>query len=231
MNDESILRKVRALLAQAEDPTVTPHEAEAFSAKAFALMEKYAIDQALLEADDPAQKGKPTHRMYPAQEPYGKAKCSLLTGIAQVHGCQVIRVRRDGEEHWEVFGFQSDLEAIDMLFTSLLLQGTNALLHQHRSDRRFRTSYWYGYAYRIFERLQEMRAKAEEESTSTSTALVLADRKSEVDQYFKDTHQHVRSASKPRVTSHEGVAAGQSAANRADLGGKRVTGQVRRSLS
>ena len=57
-DDESLattpmLAKVRKLLAKAEDPATTPAEAEAYTAKAAALMAAYGIDRALLALADP----------------------------------------------------------------------------------------------------------------------------------------------------------------------------------
>jgi len=50
---ERLLDRVRKLLAQAEDDSVTPAEAQAFTGKAAELMAKYGIDRALLAADRP----------------------------------------------------------------------------------------------------------------------------------------------------------------------------------
>ena len=48
-----LLDRVRKLLAKAEDEGVTPHEAEALTAKAAELMARYGIDRALLGALHP----------------------------------------------------------------------------------------------------------------------------------------------------------------------------------
>ena len=55
MNDtDPILSKVRKLLALAEDPAATEHEAELYTAKATQLIADYGIDRALLACADPA---------------------------------------------------------------------------------------------------------------------------------------------------------------------------------
>ena len=54
MNDhDPILAKVRKLLALAEDPAATTHEAETYTAKATQLIADYGIDRALLAAGRP----------------------------------------------------------------------------------------------------------------------------------------------------------------------------------
>ena len=221
-NQDKILTRVRALLAKAEDPAATPAEAEAFSAKAEELIAKYAVDVALLEASSNT-KGKPAMRRYPVPEPYGKPKGSLLAGICETHSCRVIRERKASGTEYVVIGFPSDLDLVELLYTSLLLQGTNALLHQYRSDRSFRTSYWYGFAGRAAERLRESARRVTQEA-GTSTALVLRDRMADVDDMFTEEFPRVRKAARGRVTSRAGVDAGVNAANRADLGGKRFSG-------
>jgi hypothetical protein len=51
------LRKVRALIAQADHPNTGPAEADVFRAKAEALMFKYRIDEAMLTAEERADMG------------------------------------------------------------------------------------------------------------------------------------------------------------------------------
>ena len=52
--DDSLLARVRKLLAMAEDPACTAAEAEAFTTKATELIAKYGVDRALLAAADPS---------------------------------------------------------------------------------------------------------------------------------------------------------------------------------
>lgn len=210
---EKILRRVRALLAQAEDPACTPEEAAAFSAKAEELIVRYAIDTALLAGTDSAKRGTPTMRDYEPQAPYAKPKGVLLNAIAMAHGCRVIRRGRDG--HYIVVGFESDLTLVDLLYTSLLMQGLNG---SARGDKSYRTSFWYGFAARVGQRLEAMRKKV---TAETGAALVLADRSSEVDAHLSEMFPRTRSTRKPSVRDAAGWLAGQDAANRADLGTQR----------
>lgn len=54
---QDTLRKVRNLIAQADHPNTGPAEADAFRAKAEALMFKYRIDEAMLSVEEKAQMG------------------------------------------------------------------------------------------------------------------------------------------------------------------------------
>lgn len=226
MSDAStaLLNKVRGLLAKAEDPAATPHEAEAFSAKAEQLIAKYAIDTALLEAKE--NRGKPVLREYPCPEPYGKAKASLLHVIAEAHACKMVRFRGSQGTTLRVVGFESDQDLVDLLYTSLLLQATHAVLRERSSSRSFRTSFWYAFAWRVGERLKETRAKAVREETEAhvGSALVLANRDHEVDSFARESFGKVTKAAPARVTSSAGYNSGVNAANRANLNQRGVGG-------
>lgn len=216
--EDKILRKVRALLAQAEDPAATPEEAETFSAKAEELIARYAIDAALLEAKS-QHRGKPTVRKFEKVEGYAKAKAHLLAGIAKAHGCRIIQ---HSDKTLTVIGFQSDLDVVEILYTSLLVQASHASVASHRTDRSFRTSFWYGFAHRVYQRLEETRRvvvqEAVEETHSASTALVLRDREEEVDAYQRELFPNLRKATGARIGSRDGFGSGVSAANRANIG-------------
>jgi len=54
---QNTLRKVRGLIGQADHPNTGPAEAEAFRAKAEALMFKYRIDEAMLSAEERMEMG------------------------------------------------------------------------------------------------------------------------------------------------------------------------------
>lgn len=216
---EDILRKVRALLAKAEDPAATQHEAEAFAAKAEALIAKYAIDTALLEHKE--HRGKVTVRKYPMPNPYAKAKGALLNGIAIAHSCKVIRFSR--EDVYAIYGYESDLAVVDILYTSLLLQAQSDLLRQGRSDRSFRTAYWYGFASRAHARMVEVKAQVVAEA-EVGTSLVLRDRASEVESHLAAEFPRLRKGRTTQIRDQHGYRSGTEAAGRADIGTTRFAG-------
>ncbi len=155
--DARMLGRVRALLAKAE-ATDFEEEAEAFTAKAQELIARHAIDEALLrEADDV---GDPSLRRILVDDPYADAKAHLIARVAEANRCRVVYSRGFG---WTTaFGYDHDLEAVELLATSLLAQATAAMVRQGpRRDaagrsrtRSFRRSFLYGFGQRIGERLR-----------------------------------------------------------------------------
>jgi hypothetical protein len=238
--DERMLSRIRALLAKAE-ATEYAEEAEALSARAQELMAKYSIDQALLAAES-GRKDAPAGRRIAVDNPYEAPKTSLLQAVAMANRCRVVWSKEVGLA--TVVGFEADLDAVELLFTSLLVQASAAMLHAgSRQDaygrsrtRAFRQSFLVSYAIRIGERLSHaaehatQEAAAEQETAAGQpagaiagaggTALVpfLAARQravdDAVDEMFGDTLRRGRSA---RVTDAEGWASGRAAADLATL--------------
>ena len=225
--DDKLLGRIRGLLAQAEDPACTPAEAEAFSAKAESLIARYAVDAALLEAKE--HRGRPTTRVFDFPAPYAKPKGQLLAGVATAYGCRVLSRRDEG---FTVVGYASDIDAVAMLWTSLLVQGSHAC---RAGDRSYRSSFWYGFSQRVADRMREQRAEAVAEADGASggagagsgpgAALVLADRSAEVERHARDLFPRTRAGRAGRATSLAGLVAGDEAGARADLGGQRLGGR------
>ncbi len=237
--DERMLSRIRALLAKAE-ATEYAEEAEALSARAQELMAKYSIDQALLAADAGRQ-DQPAGRRIAVDNPYEGPKTSLLQAVALANRCRVIWSKDVGLA--TVVGFAADLDAVEVLFTSLLVQADSAMLRAgSRQDaygrsrtRTFRQSFLVSYAVRIGERLAEAAEHATQEAAAeqqaaasaavdsargTGTALVpfLAARRqavdAAVDEMFGGTLKRGRSV---RATDAEGWASGRAAADLASL--------------
>ncbi|MGC1208551.1 MAG: DUF2786 domain-containing protein, partial [Ornithinimicrobium sp.] len=158
--DERLLTRVRLLLAKAES-TNFEAEAETFTAGAQKLMAKHSIDVAMLEAAGGATDG-PDARRIGIDRPYENAKALLLTVVADANRCRTVWSRELG--FVTVLGFAADLAAVETLFTSLLVQATQAVQREgvRRSGsggsrtRAFRSSFLTAYASRIGERLQEV---------------------------------------------------------------------------
>lgn len=158
--DERILTRVRLLLAKAES-TNFEAEADTFTAGAQKLMAKHSIDVAMLEAAGGASAGPDAHRIG-IDRPYENAKAVLLTVVADANRCRTVWSRELG--FMTVLGFAADLAAVETLFTSLLVQATQAVQREgvRRSGsggsrtRAFRSSFLTSYAGRIGERLREV---------------------------------------------------------------------------
>ena len=158
--DERILARVRALLAKAESTTF-PAEAETFTAGAQALMARHCIDHALLAATGRAPADGPTGRRIGIDNPYEAAKASLLAAVAAANRSRAVWTKTLGFA--TVVGHPADLDTVEVLFTSLLVQGTTAMTGEGSRasrgggsrTRAFRQSFLVSYGYRIGERLTE----------------------------------------------------------------------------
>jgi hypothetical protein len=229
--DAKVLARVRKLLAQAEHPTTSPEEAEAFSAKAAELMAKYVVDQSLLDAAAPDHTA-PLARTIRVVAPYAMAKAVLLSAVAAGYGVRtVIGGEAAGGRDCTAVGFALDLEATELLFTSLLLQAAAAM---HRASQRqdrpraFRRAFLLGYAGTVSERLRSIREQTVAGAASAGAggaALVLADRAREVDTAVQQRFPRLRNV-RTTVSDRDGLLAGRAAGADADLGTRssRVTG-------
>ncbi len=164
--DERVLARIRALLAKAEATEFT-EEAEALSARAQELMAKYSIDHALLAAES-GREEKPGGRRIGVDNPYEAPKATLLQTVAQANRCRTVWLREAGLV--TVIGFPADLDAVELLFTSLLVQANTAMVraggkrdaYGRSRTRAFRQSFLVSYAIRIGERLAEAADHAEQ---------------------------------------------------------------------
>jgi len=113
----ALLDRVRKLLTKAEADGVTAAEAEDLTAKAAELMAKYGIDRALLAARRP-ETDHPADRKVDIDNPWARVQAHLLCGLAAALRCQcVLLPRQDPGTRIHMFGFASDIERTDMLYT------------------------------------------------------------------------------------------------------------------
>jgi len=236
---ERLLDRVRKLLAQAEDDAVTPAEAQAFTTKAAELMAKYGIDRALLAADQP-ETDQPANRILDIDNPWAREKAHLLCGLASALRCQCILLNstRPGSRV-HIFGFGSDIERTDLLYTSVLIQMAHGLAGARVPDwsssaRAWRRSWLLGFATAVIARVRQAEHGAVTVATggaagnSDRTAIVLADRSVVIRQQVEQAYPVTRKA---RVTySGSGYRDGYERGQRADLGGTRLPRQKGRSL-
>jgi hypothetical protein len=235
-----MLDRVRALLAKAES-TEFPEEAEALTSRAQALMARHSIDDALLAAEAErsgrAGPGDAAGRRMFVDSPYEAAKAVLLDVIATANRCRSIWLKNLGL--CTVVGFPADLDAVELLFTSLLVQGTTAMVAAgSRQDalgrsrtRSFRQSFLAAYAQRIGERLSEAAGAAERQAAADTPGVnllpVLAARHRVVDESFEAMFPDLTRFSAGSVNDGEGWIAGRAAADVATLQGRRaVTGDA-----
>lgn len=245
-NHERIYDKIRALLAKAES-TEYPDEAAIYTAKAQELIATHAIDMALLQEHD--GKGQVVTRILNIARPYPKEKYLLLSGVARANNCRAIlgvdldeamqRIEEGSLDSSKgklatVIGYESDLDAVELLFASLLVQAVNEMFGYgvqinewgENRTKSFRRSFLYQFAWRVGDRLAEAAESVRDEAAeSHGPALlpVLASRADAVDEALKERFPNT-STLRTSVTNRHGVAAGDAAGKRADIGSTRLRG-------
>jgi hypothetical protein len=186
---EKILAKVRALLAKAES-TDFDEEAEALSAKAQELMSRYALDRALLDHGRGVRQRATLCRIW-LDNPYVNAKAMLVNAVASANRCCTVLDNRWG--YTTVIGDEGDLRAVELLATSLLLQGTRAMLstgsQMTRSGmsrtRSYRQAFLVSYASRIGERLRAANEASVSAVDASRLLPVLSSRSRAVDELME----------------------------------------------
>jgi hypothetical protein len=213
-HDNRVLDRVRALLAKAES-TEFPAEAEAFSAKAQELIARHSIEEALTATAVPVV---PLARRIGVDHPYESEKASLLDAVARANHCHTV---------WSpefafvtVFGFDADIDAVEILYTSLLVQANRAMTRDEPAKGRarikaFRRSFLVAYAVRIGERLE--RATRHEIARHADLLPVLRGRDLKVREAMSKAFPRTVRARGSRVDSLEGWESGRAAADEAAL--------------
>jgi hypothetical protein len=236
---DRLLDRVRKLLAKAEADGVTAEEAQALTAKAAELMAKYGIDRALLAAARP-ETDTPDNRIVEIYNPWARVQAHLLCGLAATLRCQCILLPARAGQRVHVFGYASDIERTDVLYTSVLIQMWHGLAVAQvpawsDSPRAWRRSWLLGYAAAVTARVKAAEQGAERAAAegpaigSPKAALVLADRSLVIRRNVARAYPLTRTA---RLTyTGNGYGAGYAQGKRADIGTGRVGQRRPRSLT
>ena len=227
--DQKVLAKVRGLLAKAESTTF-PDEAEALSAKAQELVTRYALQRVVAQSEDGSGPRPGSARRMWLDNPYVAAKALLVDAVAEANRCRAVLSEKLG--FITVLGDEVDLELVELISTSLLVQATRAMVcagsrtsrtGQSRT-RSFRHAFLIAYATRIRERLTAAR------DTSTTAAgdpdrllPVLAAKEQAVDELLASMFP-VQASRSFSVGNAAGWSAGRAAAELAVLENRRAVG-------
>ncbi|MFI5912866.1 DUF2786 domain-containing protein [Dactylosporangium sp. NPDC051541] len=220
--DDRLLDRVRALLAKAESTTY-PAEAETYTAKAQELIARHAIDEALLAGRGERTDVVPFARRIGVDHPYEGEKASLLSAVADANRCHTVWSPDLG--FTTVFGFDADIDAVDLLYTSLLVQAGRAMAKAEPPGgkagrarlKAFRQSFLVAYAVRIGERLARATELALEQATDKSFLPVLRSRDEQVRETMTRIFPRTVRGRGSRVDSREGWESGREAADQAVL--------------
>ncbi|WP_433230900.1 DUF2786 domain-containing protein [Micromonospora sp. CA-248260] len=226
-----VLDRVRALLAKAESTTF-PAEAEAFTGKAQELIARHSLERALVEADT-AHPDRPGGVRISTDAPYAGAKALLVQEVAAANRCE--SVWSDDLGFATVLGFSADLEAVELLHTSLLVQATAAMLRGRRErqgggrrTKAYDEAFLHAFARRIGERLRtatdEANRQAAQDAGADRLLPVLAARSGAVRERMDTLFPGVTRA-RLTVRDAEGWQSGTSAADRASLAGTAPPGR------
>lgn len=244
MSDQSenmgMIQKIEALLRKAES-TQFDAERELYMAKVDELILKYEIDVAVLYAAQKARgiNEKPILIELTLADPYEMAKGILLNTVMRHQNCQLVRYRgyyteknEDGAKStlYKAVGFESDLNLVKMLFSSLLLQCQIQMVRDFktRTDqthaKTWRQDYYMGFANEVGRRFAENRRANMEKEDVKDFLPVLHDRKKEVDNeargQFGQTSRYV-----VRHNGGAGYHKGVNAGSKADIGNSRIGNQ------
>lgn len=248
-NTHPKLEKVRALLNTAESLSQqgNTEAAESYRERAIAMMTSHGIDEMMLAATEKRREEIVKVRI-DIPDPYSKDKGILLHQVAKGLGCKSIRITGVKDKHCYVIGFEGDVERVEMLYTSLLLQAFGELAKIRPEDviphystpfyyskaekGRARTTYnkaWLsGFAQTVGTRLWEATQRARQQyetDHSTSTALVVASRESQVEAFYEGAFTNVRRGGRRQLNSWQGYGHGEKAGQRANIGTTTVGGK------
>jgi hypothetical protein len=213
---------IRGLLAKAES-TEFPAEAEAFTAKAQAMMFEARLDEATVRASGATQStGRVSAVRLAIDEPYLASKQSLLHVVAEANDVRCVFHR--GIDLATLVGPVGQLSHVELLFTSLMIQvqaalSSDAALAPPGSltrSRRYRSSFIVGFAERIGERLRDARDASLAGASQDALPVLAADDRATAELFERLVGQTTRIRSSATYDA-VGVRAGASAADRAAL--------------
>lgn len=221
-NDTRQLSRVRTLLAKAES-TEYPEEAEALSAKAQELISRHALDRLIEQSDERTSDNTVVARRFWIDAPYVMAKAVLVDAVADANRCRSVVSEQLGFS--TIIGDAADLDSVEVMCTSLLVQANRAMLtYGRQTDQRgtsrtrsFRSSFLTSYASRIAELLSTATAHATEESGRAGALVPVLRQQAElVDEACEQLFPQVISR-EATISNRYGWAAGRAAADLALL--------------
>lgn len=171
---------VRTLLARAEASDVDA-EAEACTVEAQQLAARRRLDRAAVAGEAASEHEVVVHRIR-IDAPYTGAKAALLAGVCLANGARSVWTEPAG--FTAVFGFRAEVDVVEELYRSLLVQSSSALKREgSKHDRfgrsrttRFRRAFLDAFAQRMAIRLRAVADATLDADGRSSLLAVLAAR-------------------------------------------------------
>jgi hypothetical protein len=235
--------KIAKMLAKAER-TDNEHERETFTAAAERMMLRLGIQAAELEAAGEVKAEEIVEVNHTWTGIYATTMVEFTHRLAQGFGNLTILQSSRGQRRRVVFviGHKSDVEQFMALLASLNLQAVSGLKRfqkENTEDRAWRSvqekfvqdrSFLQGFAGEVSRRLSALRVETEAEAT-TGAALVLASKMDRVTEKVNEMYPNMGKArGGMQQFSSKGAAAGRTAGQSANIGGKSVSGGAKGAL-
>ena len=232
--DLNILIRIEKLLAKGDDPGCTIPEREAFQNKAFELMARHRIDRSQVGGHLAADDVIGSWPVANFNGIYGRVRIDIATSIASANDLQLYWSGYQNTRHVKVYGFKSDADRAIALINRLLADADVRVKFLEKSydmkdTLRQRRGFYSGYADAIHIRLMTARVAAERSAEAdgvdtTSTALVLVDRKRQVNEEYQK--MNIRQAGSINVGGADGYdsGSGTAAGRNADLSNRNSVG-------
>jgi hypothetical protein len=202
---DSIIGRIRKLLAKAADQAATDAERDALTAKAAELSAKYGVDMAAAGDQEMALKE------YEVDGDFARESAELIYYVAEALGCRAILISAGVA----VLGYTADIERGDILATCLGLQMNHGAVRVDGPDAVV-SGWMRGFTAEACRRLRE----AEERARSLADPDMLAKRKAKLDEVFGEEFPNVTNRS--RRIDPRGYAQGRNAGRTADIGQARM---------
>lgn len=233
---EDITRRIGNLLKKAEG-TDNDHEAEAFFAKAYALMVEHEISemQARLAAGGNVKPDEIIRHQWHFSGTMSSALASMATNIGYGLGFMPL-IRKDRSNMYLTwYGFETDIKDAIVLFNSLQIQGARlqrvALQAEIRrrggmdrqSQFKFKRSFLEGFGQRVAARIKESRTQAYEAAEGGSLLPALIDKNKQVVRHVETIFPNMKfSRRSSQHNDFSGRSAGRSAGDKADIGQRQM---------
>lgn len=243
VDEESRVNKILKLLKKAE--STTPAEAEAATELATKLMQKWAIDDAMLAAAGNALRQEEIiEKSVTLKGSYKQAHLNLAFTIVRSLKMQGIYSDSGKEYKMRFIGFESDVARAEMLFTSLLIQAQRGVndygkkipsYYSAMEKFKARRAFLYGFADTIGSRLHSQHVEAVKEAQaaqpstelSNSVALAVQSREQQAKAWYDQHYGRFVSTKRSRgisMGSNGGYSAGSAAGRSANVGAPSVGG-------